>query len=95
MRDHQSLVDDTAAVADLLDLRIEEHVRVAALQRPVAERVDVLIQRAADPAHLALTHSQAEALDELIDPPCRDAADIALLDHRQQRLLRAPARLQK
>ena len=46
MRDHQRLVDHAAAVADLLDLGVQEHVRVAALQRPRAKRVDVLIQRA-------------------------------------------------
>ena len=45
VRDHQRLVDDAAAVADLLDLGVQEHVRVAALQRPRPERVDVLIQR--------------------------------------------------
>jgi hypothetical protein len=52
MGDHQRLVDHPAAVADLLDLGVEEQIRVAALQRPRAERVDVLIQRLADPADL-------------------------------------------
>ena len=95
VRDHQRLVDDAAAVADLLDLGVEEQVRVAALQRPGPERVDVLIQRLADPADLALADPQPEALDQLIDPPRRDAAHIGLLDDGQQRLLRAPARLQE
>ena len=48
VRDHQRLVDHAAAVADLLDLGVEEQVRVAALQRPRPERLDVLIQRRAD-----------------------------------------------
>ena len=52
--DHQRLVDHAAAVADLLDLGVEEQVRVAALQRPGAERLDVLVEGAADPADLAL-----------------------------------------
>ena len=95
VRDHQRLVDDAAAVADLLDLGVEEQVRVAALQRPRPERLDVLIERAADPADLALADPQPEALDELVDAPGRDAAHIGLLDHRQQRLLGAPARLQE
>ena len=51
--DHQRLVDHPAAVADLLDLGVQEQVRVAALQRPRPERLDVLIQRRADPADLA------------------------------------------
>lgn len=95
VRDHQCLVDHAAAVADLLDLRIEEQVRVGALQRPRPERFDVLIQRAADAADLALGHAQPEALDELVDAASRDTADIGLLDESQQRLLRAPARLQE
>jgi hypothetical protein len=39
MRDHQRLVDHAAAVADLLDLRIEEQVGIGAFQRPRPERV--------------------------------------------------------
>jgi hypothetical protein len=53
VRDHQRLGHDAAAVADLLDLGIEEHVRVGALQRPRPERLDVLIQRGAHAADLA------------------------------------------
>ena len=86
--DHQRLVDHAAAVADLLDLGVEEQVRVAALQRPRPERVDVLIQRLADAADLALADPQPQALDQLVDPPGRDAADIGLLDDRRA----APAR---
>jgi hypothetical protein len=48
VRDHQGLVDDPAAGADLLDLGVEEQVPVAALQRPRAERFKVLVQRCAD-----------------------------------------------
>jgi hypothetical protein len=54
MRDHERFGDDAPAVADLLDLRVEEHVGVAAFKRPGAERVDVLVERLADPADLAL-----------------------------------------
>jgi hypothetical protein len=43
---------------------------------------------------LALAHPQADALDQPVDAPRRDAAHIGLLDHRQQCLLRAAARLQ-
>jgi hypothetical protein len=53
----------------------------------------MLIQRLTDAADLALAHAQAEALDELVDAPGRDPAHVGLLDHGQQRPLRAPARL--
>ena len=70
------------AVADLLDLGVEEQIRVAALQRPLAERLDLLVQQ---PAQIRLTSTSAdpqpEALDELIDAARRHAADIGLLDH--------------
>ena len=46
VRDDDALVHDAAAVADLLDLGVEEQIRVAALQRPLAERLDVLIEQA-------------------------------------------------
>ncbi len=95
MRDHERLVDHAAAVADLLDLGIEKQVGVGALQRPGPERFDVLVEGLADPADLALGDPEPEALDELVDAAGRDAADIGLLDDRQQRLLRAPAGLQE
>jgi hypothetical protein len=43
--------------------------------RPGPERLHVLIESAADPAHLVLADPQAEALDELVDAPRRDDAD--------------------
>jgi hypothetical protein len=93
--DHQRLGHHPAAVTDLFDLGVEEQIWVGALQRPGSERVHVLIQRAADAADFALAHAQAEALDELIDAPGRNAADVTLLNDREQRLLGAPPRLQK
>ena len=91
----QRLGDDAAAVADLLHLGVEEQIRVAALQRPRPERLDVLVERLADAADLGLGDPQPEPLDELVDPPGRDAEHIGLLDDRQQRLLGALARLQE
>jgi hypothetical protein len=43
-----------AAVADLLDLGVDEQVRVAALQRPLPERLDRLVEQSGDPRQLAL-----------------------------------------
>src|SRR4051794_30356107 len=95
MRDHQRLVDHAAAVTDPLHLCVEEQVWVAALQRTRPERLDMLIQRGAHPADLALGDPPPQALDPLVDPAGRDPAHIRLLDHRQQRLLTALARLHK
>jgi hypothetical protein len=95
VRDHQRLIDHAPTVAHLLDLGIEEQIGIGTLKRPRPERLHVLVQEGADPAHLALGHAQAEALDELVDAARGDAADVGLLDDRQQRLLRAPARLQE
>jgi len=54
MRDHQRLVDHPPAIADLLHLGVQEHVRITALQRPRPKRLHVLVQRGADPTDLAL-----------------------------------------
>src|SRR3954453_1461588 len=95
VRDHDRLARDAAAVADLLDLGVDEQIRVAALQRPLPERLDLLVEQPRDPTDLALADAQPETLDELIDPPRRHAADIGLLDDRAERLLGALARLQE
>ena len=54
VRDDDAFACDAAAVADLLDLRVDEHVRVAALQPTLAERGDLFVEQAGDPADLAL-----------------------------------------
>jgi hypothetical protein len=50
--DHHALVHDPPAGAHLLDLGVDEQIRVAALQRPLSECLDLLIQQRADPADL-------------------------------------------
>ncbi len=92
---HERLPHHPAAVADLLDLRVQPQVRVAALERPVAERLHLFVQAGADPRHLALGDPQPERLDDLVDLTGRDAGDIGLLHHRHERLLRPLARLQE
>ena len=49
MGDHDALARDAAAVADLLDLRVDEQIRVAALQRPLPERLHLLVEQTRDP----------------------------------------------
>ena len=93
--EYERLADDAATVSDLLDLGIQPQVGVAALERPVAERVDLLVEAGADPRDLALGDPQAERLDNLVDLPRRDAGDIRLLHHRDERLLGPAARLEE
>src|SRR5947209_849831 len=81
-----TLAHDPAAVADLLDLRVEEQVRVAAFERSLAERLDLLVEPLADPRDLRLRDPQPQALDQPVDLPRRDAGDIRLLHHRHERL---------
>jgi hypothetical protein len=95
VRDDHALARDTAAVTDLLDLGIDEQIRVAALQRPLTERGDLLVEQPGDPADLRLADAQPQRLDELIDPARRHAAHVGLLHHADERLLAALARLQK
>jgi len=68
-------------------LGVEEQIGVAALDRPRAERFNVLVERRTDPADVALRDPQPKPLDQLVDPAGRNAAHIRLLHHRQQRLL--------
>jgi hypothetical protein len=58
--EHQRFTHDAAAVSDLLDLRVQPQVGVAALERPVAERVDLLVEARADPRDLALRDPQPQ-----------------------------------
>ena len=47
--EHERLLYDPAAVADLLDLCVEPQVRVAALERSVAKGLHLLVEALADP----------------------------------------------
>jgi hypothetical protein len=93
--DDHALALHAAAVSDLLDLGVEEQVDVAALQRPGPKRLHLLVEPGTDAADLAAADPQPEALDELVDEPGRNAADVGLLHDRQQRLLGALARSQE
>lgn len=50
--DHDALAPDAAAVADLLDLCIDEQVGVAALQRALPEDLDLLVEQRAEARYL-------------------------------------------
>jgi hypothetical protein len=82
-------------VAHLLDLGVEPEIGVAALERPVAEGVDLLVQTLADARDLALRDPEPERLDHLVDLAGGDAGDVRLLHNAHQRLLGAAARLEE
>jgi hypothetical protein len=47
--EHERLPDDPARVAHLLDLGVQPQIGVAALERAVAEGIDLLVEALADP----------------------------------------------
>jgi hypothetical protein len=94
--DHQRLGDHAAVIAHLELLGVEPQVRVGALKRPGAERLDLLVQRPAQGRHAVLGHAlDAQLLDEPVDLARRDAVDVGLHHDRDDRLLGTPARLQE
>jgi len=94
--DHQRLVAHPAGLADPFDLGVQPQIRVAALQRPLPEDTDLLVQATAQPGDLVLGQAgNAKLLDQPIDPPGADAVDVGLLDDRDQGLLGPPAGLQE
>jgi hypothetical protein len=94
---HDAGVDRSTALAALDLERIQDEVRVGpALERAGAEVGDDRIQRLGEPRDLALAHPlDAELPDELLHPPRGDAGQVGVGDHRHERLLGAPARLQQ
>ena len=83
-------------VTNLDLLGIKPQIWVGALQRPLPERLDLLIQRPAQRAHPVLGHPvDPQLLHEPVDLPGRDAVHVRLQHDRDDRLLRTPPRLQK
>jgi site-specific DNA recombinase len=81
--------------AHVLVARVEPHVGVRGVQPPAAEGRDLLIEAGAQPADLALADADdARGLDQRLDPPRAHPLDVGRRHHGDQRLLRAPARLQ-
>jgi hypothetical protein len=75
---------------------VQPQVRVGALQRPLPERGDLLVQATAQPRDLILGHpGQPQRLHQPVDLAGRHPVDIRLLDDGDQRLLTAAAGLQE
>src|SRR5688500_17123542 len=95
VRDHHALARDTAAVTDLLDLRVNEQIRVAPLHRALTDCLALLAEPPGDPADAALGDPQPAARRELVEAPGRHAARLGLLHHRARRLLGSLSGLQE
>ena len=84
------------SLADLHVGGVEPEIRPVALDRPVEEGLHLLVDLLAQPDDLALGDAaHAHRLDQVVDRAGRDALDVGLLDHRGQRLLGHPARLEE
>ena len=94
--DHQRLVTHPTPLPDPLHLGVQPQIRIGALQGPLTEHPDLLVQPTAQPRHLILAQLvQAHLLHQPVDLAGGHPVDIRLLDHRDQRLLGAPTRLKK
>ena len=88
--------DDAMVAAHLHVGRVEPDIGPVAFERPVEEGLDPVVDLRAQPADLAPGDAgPAHRLDEVVDRAGRDALDVGLLDHRGQRLLGHPPRLEK
>ena len=82
--------------ADLHVGRVEPDVGPVAFERTVEKGLDPFVDLLAQPRHLALGHAcAAHRPDQVVDRAGRHALHIRLLDHRRQRLLGHPPRLQE
>jgi hypothetical protein len=93
--DHQRLGVDVTAVPHLQVLGVEPEVGELALQGSGPEGLDLVVELPADAGDLVLRHVDAQLGDQMVDLPGRDAVDVGLHDHAEERLLRAFARLQE
>lgn len=95
-RDDHGDRDDAPVAACLHIGGVKPNVGPLALQRPVQERLDLVVDLAAQPAHLALRDAgHAHRLDQFIDRAGRHTLHIGFLDHGGERLLGHPARLEE
>ena len=95
-RDDHRDRDDAPGLAHLHVGRVDPEIGPVALDRPLEEGPHALVDLLAQAADLALGDAgHAQRLDQLVDRAGRDALDVGFLDHRRQRLLGHPARLQE
>ena len=75
---------------------VEPDIGPVAFERPIEEGFDPVVDLLAQPRHLALGDARAaDRPDEVVDRAGRHALHIGLLNHRAQRLLGHPSRLEE
>ena len=95
-RDDHRDRDDAVVAAHLHVGGVEPDIGPVAFERPVEEGFDPVVDLLAQPRHLALRDARsAHRPDEIVDRAGRHALDVGLLDHRGQRLLGHPPRLEE
>ena len=95
-RDDHRDRDDAAVLAHLHVGGVDPEIGPVALDRPVEEGLHLAVDLLAQPADLALGDAaHPHRLDQLVDRAGRDALDVGFLDHRGERLLGHPPRLQE
>src|SRR5467141_3166384 len=95
-RDDHRDRDDVAVAARLHIGRIQPDIGPLALERTVEKGHDLAVDLAAQPRYLALRDAgHAHRTDQLVDRAGRYALDVSFLDHRGERLLGHPPRLQE
>ena len=94
--DYRGDRDNAAALALLQVGGVEPQIRPLAGQWPIEKSMHPLVDLFAQLGNLRLADPrQPHRLHQIVDPPGRHAADPGLLDHRDQRLLRALAGFEK
>src|SRR6185369_3992108 len=86
----------SSILARLHKCGVHPQVRVRPVEPACSEPLDLSIKFLAQPTDLALADAaHAERLHQVIDAPRADALDVRLLDHRHQRTLSTPPRLEQ
>jgi hypothetical protein len=94
--DHQRLRVHVPAIPDLDHFRVQPQVGVRPLQRPLPERLHLVVEPSAQRRDAVLGHAvDPELLDQPVDLARGDAVDVGLHHDRDDRPLGAPTRLQK
>ncbi len=95
-RDDHRHRDDAAVLADLQIRGVDPDVGPLTFKRTVEKGLDASVDLFTEPADLGLGNAApAHNLDQIVHRARGDALDVGLLDHRRQRLLRKPPRLQE
>ncbi len=95
-RYYHGAADDPPALAHFHVGRVEPEIGPGAFERPGEECIHSLVDFDTKATDLALRHAaSAHRLHQIVYGARRDPVDVSLLDHRHQRLLSSPSRLQE